>query len=101
MLLTKSEQEVVIVFSASDTRAQIYTTNPVYIRRLSKLSKTYSDVYVLTDTMYTAYNHTLIGVVYECPIPIIKFGKPISEKKSEAIALNSPFTLKNVSNTSV
>lgn len=41
--LTKAEQETIITFSASDTTANIYTTDPVWERRIQKIEAPHKD----------------------------------------------------------
>lgn len=83
MSLSKAEQEVIISFTAEDERAEVYTSNPVYIRRLEKLAKKRPDVYKRTNTTHSGADQSVTSVSFECPVNMIRFGMPSRERTQE------------------
>jgi hypothetical protein len=64
--LTRQEQEVVINFSADDKFASVYSSNPVYIRKLKAFAEDFPDDFKLIreDEISVTYevNRKLVGV---------------------------------------
>ena len=45
MALTNIERETIITFNAAEDTAEVYTADPVYIRKLDKLCEQFPDTY--------------------------------------------------------
>lgn len=88
MSLSKSEQEVIISFSADDARAEVYISNPIYIRRLEKLASKYPGAYKQTSVTHSEKDKSIISACYECPINLIRFGSPreYTEEQRQAMS---------------
>lgn len=78
-VLTMAEREVQIRWDAVDHIAHIYTSDPVYIRRLDKRCAEHPDAYKCTKVDPLGYFKQ-----YECPADRIWFAKPTSEARREA-----------------
>ena len=74
--LKACEREVTIRFDMEERVAHIYTSEPVYMRRLDKLVETLPEVYKCVKVDELGYFKK-----YECPMKFIKFGKPITNRK--------------------
>ncbi len=72
--LSRYEQEVVIQFSADDKFATVYSANPVYIRKLEKLSREFPDDYKLIKK-------DNVSVTYEVSRKLIAFRKPVPPRE--------------------
>lgn len=83
MSLSKTEQEVIISFTAEDERAEVYTSNPVYIRRLEKLAKKRPDIYKRTNTTRSGADESITSVSFECPVNMIRLGMPGRKRTQE------------------
>lgn len=67
--LTKAEQETIIILTADQSEADVYTCDPVMMRRLAKLQEKRPDVFVVTES-------DAISVTYKCPKKCIKVQAP-------------------------
>ena len=77
--LTRAEREVTIRFDAEERIAHIYTSDPVYIRRLDKLCEEDPETYKCVKIDPLGYFKQ-----YEAPSDKIRFGKSPSEALREA-----------------
>lgn len=75
--LTLPERETTVRWDAEERVAHIYTADPVYMRKLDKLTDQFPDVY--KQVMRDQY-----GAKYTVPIKYVRFGKPASEAQKEA-----------------
>ena len=75
----RAERETTIRFDAEEKTAHIYTADPVYIRKLDKLTETNPESYRLTWTEPGGG-----AKKYEAPARLIRFGKPTTEAQREA-----------------
>ena len=76
---TLSEREVIIRWSMADKQASIYADNPTLCRKLDKLCAEHPEAYRCT-TEADAFG----AKRYEVQVPLIRFGKPVSEASKEA-----------------
>ena len=78
--LTREEMETTINFDRSSDTANIYTTDPVMMRKMDKLAQ---ETTVITMAKQDAYCRE-----YECPKALIKVSKPrvISEEQRQELA---------------
>lgn len=76
---SKAEQETSITWNAETRMANVWTVDPVVIRRLDKLVSAYPETYKLirVDTLRDSKK-------YEFPAQYIRFGKPQSEEQQKA-----------------
>jgi hypothetical protein len=83
MTLSKFEQETIITFNAEEKTAEIYTADPVQIRRLDSLCTEFPDTYKLKKQGEISKNYTV-------PKEYITFRKPrvISEQQRERLIEN-------------
>ena len=83
MTLSKFEQETIITFNAEEKTAEIYTADPVQIRRLDSLCTEFPDTYKLKNQDSFSKNYTV-------PKEYITFRKPrvISEQQRERLIEN-------------
>lgn len=81
--IPKAEQETVIRLDAIEHIANIYTCDPVYIRKFDKLAEQYPSEYkcVWTDDKYFAKKYCVDS-------RFIRFGKPASEAQRKASSEN-------------
>jgi hypothetical protein len=70
------EQETTINYNAEESRAEIYTAEPVTMRKLKKLSEEFPDVYFCKESKEFQAKYTV-------PKKYIRFGKPASEARKE------------------
>lgn len=86
--LSRLEQETIITFNAEETHAEIYTCDPVMIRRYDKLVAKSSVITVVE----TGINHR----VYNCPKKMIKVALPrqVSEENREKLSLRAKTNLR-------
>lgn len=86
--LKKCEQEVVINFNAEDDFATVYSSSPVWIRKLNKLCASNPKDYKLIDTQ-TADDGMLISHTWTCPKSFITLKakkRTMSEEQRKASA---------------
>lgn len=67
--LKACEREVTIRFDMEERVAHIYTSEPVYMRRLDKLVETLPEIYKCVKVDDLGYYKK-----YECPMKFIRFG---------------------------
>lgn len=72
MLLTKEEQETVILFDNDSDEARIYTASPQMMKKLETLIKNYPDCYRMIE-------QTDCSKTYVCPKKLITLRKPRME----------------------
>lgn len=77
--LTRAEREVTIRFDAEERIAHIYTSDPVYIRRLDNLTEEDPDTYKCVKVDPLGYFKQ-----YEAPADRIAFRKAPTEARREA-----------------
>lgn len=80
--LTQEERETTIRFDPVEKVAQIYTSDPVYIRKLDALCADHPDEYHLV-------RRDEYGARYTAPAKLIRFGKPPSEARRELMRQNA------------
>lgn len=78
MNISRLEQETTIDFNAEEKTAEIYTADPVMIRKLDKLCEELPDIYQCTEVTQTGF-----GKMYTMPKKMVRFGKPIHREISE------------------
>lgn len=90
-VLTRAEQEVIILWDAETRMATIDSADPVTCRKLDKLAAEYPDTYriVSVDALYGAKR-------YEVPSSYIRFGKPASDAQREANTRRSQFCIEKL-----
>lgn len=76
---TRAEMETIIRFDAEDQKAYIYSADPVYIRKLDKLTESNAESYQCVRVLYGGK-----AKEYTAPAKLIRFGKPPSEARREA-----------------
>ena len=83
MTLSKFEQETIITFNAEEKTAEIYTADPVQIRRLDSLCTEFPDTYKLKK-------QDSVSKTYTVPKEYITFRKPrnISPEQRERLVEN-------------
>ena len=83
MQLSAYEKETIILFNAEEKTAEIYTADPVQIRRLDSLCAEFPDTYKLKK-------QDEISKTYTVPKDYITFRKPrvISERQRERLIEN-------------
>jgi len=79
--LTREEQETTINWGKAEDIASVYSSDPVVMRKLDKLTKAYPDIYKIEQNK-TAFNER----TYHVPVKYIRFGKPKSKAQLEALA---------------
>ena len=84
--LTRAERETVICFDAEERIAHIYTSDPVYIRRLDKMCEEDPETYKCVEVDRLGYFKK-----YEAPADRIAFRKAPTEARRETAKRNSPF----------
>lgn len=79
--LTRAEQETIINLTADQPDAEIYTCDPVWIRRLEKLHERRPDLFRMVRC-------TADSVEYRCPKKCVKVLPPrvLSEEQRQASA---------------
>lgn len=90
--LTQEERETTIRFDPVEKVAQIYTSDPVYIRKLDALCAEHPDEYRLV-------RRDEYGARYIAPAKLIRFGKPPSEARREANRRNGANLLQTRTNS--
>lgn len=86
--LTREEQEVVITTCAADNDVEVYTSDPVYIRKLDKLCKRCPECYILKSKneyskTYKVSSKKLIS--FRTPREVIKVSEEVKQKRIEAL----------------
>lgn len=88
MALTNIERETIITFNAAEDTAEIYTADPVYIRKLDKLCEQFPDTYKFMAEL--SVKRCKESKTYSMPKRLVKFRPPvtreISEEQREALA---------------
>lgn len=74
--LSRYEQETIINYNREEKIAEIYTRDPIVMRKLEKLAEKYPKHYILKSK-------DEYGCVYECPKKLIRFGAPAKELTEE------------------
>lgn len=69
MKLTRYEQEAVVNLNASEENATLYSSNPIWIRKMDAFVKEFPDVFRLK-------RQTEISRIYEFPKKYVRIGKP-------------------------
>lgn len=77
--LTREEMETTIRTDASDPFAHIFSSDPVFVRRLTKLCEEFPDTYSIKHTDLENG-----GIWVDCPKNRIRFSKPPSEARKES-----------------
>lgn len=78
--LTPAERETAIRWDAETKKATVYTCDPVYVKRLQKLSAECPELYKLIKEEPFLGN---VGVTYEVPAKYISFRKPVQRNYTE------------------
>lgn len=81
MALTNIERETIITFNAAEDTAEVYTADPVYIRKLDKLCEQFPDTYKFMEELST--KRCKESKPYSMPKRLVKFRSPITRKISE------------------
>lgn len=84
MNYTRAERETSIVYDEEERIARIYTASQISIRRLDKLCAEHPKVYRRTWTE-TEEDQKVTAARYEVPSKYIRFAKPVSESRREAL----------------
>lgn len=88
MALTNIERETIINFNAAEDTAEVYTADPVYIRKLDKLCEQFPDTYKFMEE--PSAKRCKESKTYSMPKRLVKFRSPItreiSEEQREALA---------------
>jgi hypothetical protein len=74
--LTAIEQEVIITYNRKESFADVYSADPVTIRKLEKMAEKYPERYKLK-------RKDDISVTYEVPKKLIRFGAPNTKVYTE------------------
>lgn len=92
MALTNIERETIITFNAAEDAAEVYTADPVYIRKLDKLCEQFPETYkFVSEQSYTILPARYVEAkTYSMPKRLVKFRSPItreiSREQREALA---------------
>lgn len=92
---TRAEQETTITFDAEEKTAHIYSADPVYIRKLDKLTGSNPESYRCVRVLDGGK-----AKMYEAPAALIRFAKPPTEARREAGRRNTrgfSFSSSNIS----
>ena len=81
MALTNIERETIIIFNAAEDIAEIYTADPVYIRKLDKLCEQFPDTYKFMKEL--SVKRCKESKTYSMPKRLVKFRSPITREISE------------------
>ena len=84
MNISRAEMETTIRWDAEERVAHVFSADPVYIRKLTRLCDEFPDVYKLT-------RNTDDGIFVETPANRIAFRKPPTEARREAGRRNHAF----------
>lgn len=81
MALTNIERETIITFNAAEDTAEVYTADPVYIRKLDKLCEQFPDTYKFMEEL--SAKRCKESKTYSMPKRLVKFRSPITREISE------------------
>ena len=81
MALTNIERETIINFNAAEDTAEVYTADPVYIRKLDKLCEQFPDTYKFMAEL--SAKRCKESKTYLMPKRLVKFRSPVTRKISE------------------
>lgn len=81
MALTNIERETIITFNAAEDTAEVYTADPVYIRKLDKLCEQFPDTYKFMEELSS--KRCKESKTYSMPKRLVKFRSPITREISE------------------
>lgn len=81
MALTNIERETIITFNAAEDTAEVYTADPVYIRKLDKLCEQSPDTYKFMEKL--SAKRCKESKTYSMPKRLVKFRSPITREISE------------------
>lgn len=81
MALTNIERETIINFNAAEDTAEVYTADPVYIRKLDKLCEQFPDTYKFMAEL--SAKRCKESKTYLMPKRLVKFWSPVTRKISE------------------
>ena len=74
--LTRIEQETIVNANAEEKMAEVYTADPVMIRKLDKMVEKYPD-------QYKVIKEDDVSKTYQFPKKLIRFGAPITKVYTE------------------
>lgn len=74
--LTRIEQETIINANAEEKMAEVYTADPVMIRKLDKMVEKYPD-------QYKVIKEDDVSKTYQFPKKLIRFGAPVTKVYTE------------------
>lgn len=81
MTLTNIERETIITFNAAEDTAEVYTADPVYIRKLDKLCERFPDTYKFMEEL--SDKRCKESKTYSMPKRLVKFRSPITREINE------------------
>ena len=74
--LTRIEQETIINANAEEKMAEVYTADPVMIRKLDKMVEKYPN-------QYKVIKEDDVSKTYQFPKKLIRFGAPVTKVYTE------------------
>ena len=74
--LTRLEQETIVNANAEEKMAEVYTADPVMIRKLDKMVEKYPN-------QYKVIKEDDVSKTYQFPKKLIRFGAPITKVYTE------------------
>jgi hypothetical protein len=74
--LTRLEQETIVNSNAEEKMAEVYTADPVFIRKLDKMVEKYPET-------YKVIKQDEISKTYQFPKKLIRFGAPVTRVYTE------------------
>ena len=74
--LTRIEQETIVNANAEEKMAEVYTADPVMIRKLDKMVEKYPD-------QYKVIKEDDVSKTYQFPKKLIRFGAPVTRVYTE------------------
>ena len=74
--LTRLEQETIVNANAEEKMAEVYTADPVMIRKLDKMVEKYPD-------QYKVIKEDDVSKTYQFPKKLIRFGAPVTKVYTE------------------
>ncbi len=83
MRFTRLEQETTVVMNAEEATAEVFTADPVYLRKLKKLHEEFPDTYI-QNSLNQDSDDTILSATYTVPKKFIRFGKPASAARIAA-----------------
>lgn len=81
MALTNIERETIINFNAAEDTAEIYTADPVYIRKLDNLCEQFPDTYKFMAEL--SAKRCKESKTYSMQKRLVKFRPPVTREISE------------------